>query len=122
MKTRNILLITSDKELSGIVKISALTLTKLNTQISIDEAEDNENALEKSKSELIDLIIFDGDTKNTDPIMLIHEIRKNVNSNNKKIIFIYSEFVNREAVFKAGCDSIMSREEFKRVINNILTI
>jgi len=122
MKTRNVLLITSDKGLSGFVKISALTLTKLNVQVSIEEANDYVSAVQKSRPEIIDMIIIDEVIENVDHIMLIREIRKNTASKNKKIIMLYSNRVNKEEIFNAGCDSLMSKEEFKRVVNNILTI
>ncbi|MEO8664026.1 MAG: hypothetical protein ABI462_00905 [Ignavibacteria bacterium] len=122
MKTRHVLLITQDKELSGIVKISALTLTKLNAQVTIDEASEYDAAVERSKPVLIDLIIIDGDIATIDPVRLIDEIRNNTGSDNKKIILLYSTPLNREEIFKAGCDSIMSKNEFKRAVNNILTM
>ncbi len=122
MKTRNVLLITSDKELSELIKISALTLTKLNAQIGIEEAYDFNSAVEKSKKEIIDLIVIDGDIENIDPLKLIPAMRKQPNAKNKKIILIYTNSIGKDEIFKAGCDSIMSKEEFKKVINNILTI
>lgn len=122
MKTRNVLLITSDKGLSEFVKISALTLTKLNVQVSIEEAGDYVTAVQKSRPEIIDMIIIDEVIENVDNITLIREIRKNTASKNKKIIMLYSNRVSKEEIFNAGCDSLMSKEEFKRVVNNILTI
>lgn len=120
LNTKKILLLSSDKDLSEIIKISALTLTKLNCQVSIGTAFEMNDALEKSKEENLNLIILDHELKNTDTLKLITEIRKNVNSKNKKIIYLYNKSIDKEEVFKAGCDSIMSKEEFKRVVNNIL--
>lgn len=122
MNTRKILVISSDKDLTGIIKISALTLTKLNCQVSIEEVSDFENAVRNSSAVNLDLIITDNDLSDIDLLKLLAEIRKNSGSKNKKVICLYSGTVNREDIFKAGCDSIMSKEEFKRVVNNILVI
>lgn len=122
MNTRKILLVSSDKDLISIIKISALTLTKLNCQVSIEEVSDFENAVKSSSAVNLDLIITDNDLSETDLIKLITEIRKTSGAKNKKIICLYTGTVNREDIFKAGCDSIMSKEEFKRVVNNILVI
>lgn len=120
MNTRKILIISSDKDLISIIKISALTLTKLNCQVSIEEDSDYESALNNSSAVNLDLIIIDNDLTEIDSVKLVNEIRNNSSSKNKKIIYLFSGKVNREEVFKAGCDSIMSKEEFKRVVNNIL--
>ncbi|HMS33041.1 MAG TPA: hypothetical protein PKC91_03055 [Ignavibacteria bacterium] len=120
MNTRKILIVSSDKDLISIIKISALTLTKLNCQVSIEEVSDFENAVKSSSAVNLDLIITDNDLSETDLIKLLTEIRKNSGAKNKKIICLYSETVNREEIFKAGCDSIMSKVEFKRVVNNVL--
>ena len=120
MNTKQILLISSDKNLLEIVKISALTLTKLNCQVSLDNTGDHKEALEKSRPVNLDLIIIDNDAEDIDSLKLISEIRKEISTKSKKIILIYSGSINRDDVFKAGCDSIMSKEEFKRVVNNVL--
>jgi len=120
MNTRKILVISSDKDLISIIKISALTLTKLNCQVSIEEDSDYESALNNSSAVNLDLIIIDNDLSEIDSMKLVNEIRNNSSSKNKKIIYLFSGKVNREEVFKSGCDSIMSKEEFKRVVNNIL--
>ncbi len=120
MNTRKILVISSDKDLISIIKISSLTLTKLNCQVSTEEVSDYEIALEKSSSVNLDLIIIDNDLVEIDSVKLVNEIRNYSSAKNKKIIYLFSGKVNREEVFKAGCDSIMSKEEFKRVVNNIL--
>ena len=120
MNTRKILVISPDKDLISIIKISALTLTKLNCQVSIEEDSDYESALSNSSAVNLDLIIIDNDLTEIDSLKLLNEIRNNRSSKNKKIIYLFSGKVNKEEVFKAGCDSIMSKEEFKRVVNNIL--
>jgi len=120
MNTKKILLISSDKELSEIIKISALTLTKLNCQVSIIEAGSAEKAIEESASENLNFVILDLDIKNPDPVELIKRIRNNFSTSNKKIISVYSSDVNRQEVHKAGCDSIMQKENFKKAVVNIL--
>ena len=61
MNTRKILVISSDKDLINIIKISALTLTKLNCQVSIEEVSEFENAVKSSSAVNLDLIITDND-------------------------------------------------------------
>ncbi|MDQ3021437.1 MAG: hypothetical protein M3R36_12840 [Bacteroidota bacterium] len=120
MNTKSILLISSDKDLIEVIKISALTLTKLNAQVTIEDTLDYETAIQKSKNVNLDLILIDNDVESIDPIKLVSEFRADLNSKNKKIICLYSNSINRDEIFKAGCDSIMSKEEFKRVVNNVL--
>lgn len=120
MNTRKILLVSSDREFNGIIKISALTLTKLNCQISITETDIPETVLKESKAVNLDLIIIDSDGLKTNALSLINEIRNVQESKKKKIILVHSDEIKREEVYKAGCDSIMSKEEFKKVANNIL--
>ncbi len=120
MKTKSVLLVSSDKDLIGIIKISALTLTKLNCQVNIEDTADHQQAYQHSKVLNLDLIIIDLDEKSYDPIQLIKKIRKDPESKSKKIISVYSDKTNKDEVYKAGCDSIMSKEELKKVVNNIL--
>lgn len=122
MNTKKILLVTSDKELSGIVKISALTLTKLNCQVEIRESFEFEDTINLSKEENLDMIIIDADNKELNILKLIEEIRSYEESSSKKIMTVFSDKIDRDEFFKAGCDSIMTKEEFKRVINNILVM
>lgn len=120
MNTRKILVVSSDTELNGIIKISALTLTKLNCQVSIIETANQETALKESGIVNLDLIIIDLDEKKFDPLILIKDIRSNGDSRIKKIISVYSDKVDKDETYKAGCDSIMSKSEFKKAVNNIL--
>jgi CheY-like chemotaxis protein len=120
MTTKKVLLVSSDKILVDVIKISALTLTKLNAQVTIEDTNDFETVIEKSKAVNLNLIIIDDDLQNINSINLIGEIRKDINSKNKKMILLYSDSVKRDEIFQAGCDSIMSKEEFKRVVNNVL--
>lgn len=118
MNTRKILLITSDSDLTSVVKISALTLTKLNCQVTIETATDAASAVELSRAENTDLVIVDGDEP--DSAKLIADIRNENASKNRKIMLLHSGAVDRENIFRAGCDSIMDKSEFKRAVNNIL--
>ena len=120
MNTRKILVVSSDTELNGIIKISALTLTKLNCQVSITETAVQETALKESGVVNPDLIIIDLDEKKFDPLILIKDIRSNGDSKIKKIISVYSDKADKDETYKAGCDSIMSKSEFKKAVNNIL--
>ncbi len=120
MNTRKILVVSSDPELNGIIKISALTLTKLNCQVSIIETAVQETALKESGIVNLDLIIIDLDEKKFNPLTLIKDIRSNGDSKIKKIISVYSDKADKDETYKAGCDSIMSKSEFKKAVNNIL--
>jgi len=66
------------------------------------------------------LIIIDLDEKKFDPLILIKDIRSNGDSKIKKIISVYSDKADKDETYKAGCDSIMSKSEFKKAVNNIL--
>ncbi|MCB0728959.1 MAG: hypothetical protein KDD00_15950 [Ignavibacteriae bacterium] len=124
MNTRKILLISGDKDLISIVNTSSLTLTKLNCQISLESVSDLEESLERSKAVNLDLIIADNDLKNIDLKELLRVIRKSEDSKSKKIICLYQENsdpdFNKKEIFESGCDSVMTKEEFKRVVNNVL--
>jgi len=120
MKTKSVLLISSDKELIGVMKISAITLTKLNCQVSLEETADYNQAYQLSKVSNLDLIIIDLDEMKQNPIQLIQKIRSDPESKSKKIISVYSNEANKGKVYKAGCDSIMSKKELTKVVNNIL--
>ena len=120
MNTKKILLVSSDRDITGIIKTSALTLTKLNCQVSITETAVAETAVRESGSVNLDLIIIDLDGTGYDSLRLIKDIRSGKNSGSKKIFSIHSKTVNPDEVFAAGCDSIMRKDEFKKVVNNIL--
>lgn len=88
--------------------------------MSFEDTFDYNTALVKSKELNLDLILIDNDLESIDQIKLITEIRKDINSKSKKIISLHSSQVNKDEIFKAGCDSIMTKEEFRKVVNNIL--
>ncbi|HMQ70140.1 MAG TPA: hypothetical protein PKA90_14225 [Ignavibacteria bacterium] len=124
MNTRKILLISDDKDLVSIVNTSSLTLTKLNCQISLESVSDLEGSLDRSKAVNLDLIIADNDLRDIDLKELFRGIRKSEDSKSKKIICLYQENsdpdFNKKEIFESGCDSVMTKEEFKRVVNNVL--
>ncbi len=122
MNTKKVLIMSEDKEIMGIVRISALTLTKLNCQISVLEEHSNDGVLENSVSPDLDLIIIDTDKAHSEAVSLIKEVRTQEGSAKKKILLIHSSDIDKDAFFKAGCDSIMKKDEFKRVVNNILVM
>jgi CheY-like chemotaxis protein len=107
--TRRIVLLTDDNSFKSFVDISALTLTKLNYQVDI--------SYQVKKD--VDLIIIDFDYPEN--IEVLKSIRLDPNFKNTKIIGIISDIKNNsENIFKAGCDSLMSKKEFERAGNNIL--
>jgi|WetSurMetagenome_2_1015567.scaffolds.fasta_scaffold571284_2 CheY-like chemotaxis protein len=107
--TRRIVLLTNDNNFKSFVDISALTLTKLNYQVDI--------SYQVKKD--VDLIIIDFDYPEN--IEVLKSIRLDPNFKNTKIIGIISDIKNNsENIFKAGCDSLMSKKEFERAGNNIL--
>lgn len=122
MNTKKVLLLSDDADISGIVRISALTLTKLNCQIALEELREHEAVLAGSESPNLNLIIIDNDQKAGDTISLISSIRKKEGSATKKILLIHSGEIDKSPFFKAGCDSIMNKDEFKRVVNNVLSM
>jgi hypothetical protein len=107
--TRRIVLLTEDKSFKSFVEISALTLTQLNYQIDIST----------SIRQDADLIIIDFD--NSENIEVLKSIRQDPVYKNRKIFGVISDFKNKsDEIFKAGCDSLMSKKEFERAGNNIL--
>ena len=111
-----------DKDILGIVRISALTLTKLNCQISIVEEFSGSGVIEKAKSPDLSLIIIDSDKNHFESAALIESVRKQDGSAKKKILLIHEGELDKDTFFKAGCDSIMKKDEFKRAVNNILVM
>jgi DNA-binding NarL/FixJ family response regulator len=120
--TRKALLITGDEDLKKYIEISALTLTKLNCQTEIVYTVDFDEAINISKEDNLDLILIDLELNNFPPLGLIKKISTGIKSQNKKLIGFSDNInvLNREEVFRNGCGSIMSKEELKNVINNLL--
>jgi DNA-binding response OmpR family regulator len=119
-KTKKILIISSGKELIDYLKISSLTLTKLNCQIEINVASDFDEALILSKAKNLDLILLDLEIKNFSAGDILKEIRNDSESRSKKIIGFYSGEIDKAKFHEAGCDSIMTKAELMRNAVNIL--
>lgn len=120
--TRKALLITQDEDLKKFIEISAMTLTKLNCQAELKYTFDFNEALQIAREDNLDMIFLDLDLKVFSPLGLIEKIRSELKSKDKKII-AFSEvnpILNRDEIFKSGCDSVMSKSELKMVVNNLL--
>lgn len=106
--TRRIVLITQDRDFEMLIKMSSLTLTKLNYQVDIFQ--------EVRKD--IDLLIIDFDTQaNRD---IVKSIRTNPEFRNKKIVGVATALTDKKVFFDCGCDSVMTKKEFATVADNIL--
>ncbi len=81
---------------------------------------DTATAFEKCLKQNVDLIIVDLDNEYLNRLNFIMDLRKNQNSKSKKIISIHSSVIHKSDVYSAGCDSIMLKEEIKKIINNVL--
>ena len=120
--TRKALLVTGDEDLRKYIEISALTLTKLNCQTEIIHTVDFDKSYDISQEDNLDLILIDLELKDFPPLELTKKISTASKSGNKKLIGFSDNInaLNREEVFRNGCRSIMSKEDLKNVINNIL--
>jgi hypothetical protein len=121
--TRRITLLTNDSNFENFVKISALTLTKLNYQVDIF----------KEIKKDIDLVIMDFD--NLENLEILKSVRKNPELKNLKIVGVINEAFPTspprrifktlgtspyKIFFESGCDSVMTKNEFEVAGNNIL--
>ncbi|MBI5403052.1 MAG: hypothetical protein HY959_06600 [Ignavibacteriae bacterium] len=106
--TRRVVLITQDSDFEMLIKMSSLTLTKLNYQVDIFQ--------EIRKD--IDLIIIDFDIKEN--FDLVKSIRANPEFKNKKIVGVATALTDKKIFFDCGCDSVMSKKEFAPAADNIL--
>ena len=111
--TRKILLVSDDEDFKGFLKIAALTLTKLNHQITITE-DRNDGYL--------DWVIIDMDSNSDSNLDFIITTRKSETNKNIKIVSVITNITNelRVRLFQSGCDSIMTKKEFRAAANNIL--
>ncbi len=118
--TKNFLLVSSDKEFCLFAKTTALTLTKLNVQATIEETENKEAAIKIAESQNLNTIILDLDIEILDPVSFIKEVRTKEHSKKIKIISFSAKEISRKEVFEAGCDSIMTKKEIKTILANII--
>ncbi|CAN5450337.1 hypothetical protein BH10BAC5_BH10BAC5_15480 [soil metagenome] len=119
--TKNFLLVSSDKEFCLFAKTTALTLTKLNVQATIDVTDNEKEALKISNSQNLNTIILDLSIETLNPLKFIKEVRSHSNSKMLKIIsFSGKESFERKEIFEAGCDSIMTKKEIQTILPNII--
>jgi CheY-like chemotaxis protein len=111
--TRNVLLVSSDKEFKDYIKIATLTLTKLNHQITITEDRSDGH---------IDWMVVDMDSAAEENFEFILAARKSELNQKIKIVCVLTNITDemRARLFKSGCDSIMTKKEFLAAANNIL--
>ena len=118
--TKNFLLISSDKQFCLYAKTTALTLTKLNVQATIDMTDDEAEAIKISDSQNLNTILLDLDIETLNPLSFIRKVRENATSSKVKIISFSGKSINRREVFDAGCDSIMTKKEIETILPNII--
>jgi PleD family two-component response regulator len=120
--TRRILIFSDKKDLISLLSITALTLTKLNHQVTFEEVDTEEKFVRRSADENVNMILLDLDLKNVNAIELIKNFRRRCPTSSKKLIAFYkdNEFLKSQA-FEAGCDSIMKEDELKVVANNLFS-
>ncbi|HEX2787278.1 MAG TPA: hypothetical protein VHP32_05170 [Ignavibacteria bacterium] len=120
--TRRILIFSDKKDLIDLLSITALTLTKLNHQVTFEEVDTEEKYIRRSGDENVNMILLDLDLKDVNVIDLIRKFRKRCPTSSKKLIAFYkdNEFLKSQA-FEAGCDSVMREDELKVVANNLFS-
>lgn len=118
----NIVIISSDFNIVVHTRTTALTLTKLNKQIHLNEISvDNLTVPSNDISSNTNYIIADMDEKFEVMINYINEIRKDKNLCSIKILAIISSDSQekKDGIFSVGCDSIMTKKEFMKVADKI---
>lgn len=120
--TRKILLVTEDEQLRKLVTYTALMLTKLNHQVTIESVSELEPALEQAGVLNTDMVILDLSIKGFSPFDYIQSVRKNEGSARKKILslVINENGEVKQKAYAAGCDSVMNMKEFETVVSNVL--
>lgn len=113
--TRKILLVSDDTDFKSYLKTVTLTITKLNHQITITE--------DKSDG-FIDWAIIDFDTNTENNLIFARESRSGGKMHNIKFVAVLTETTDekKSEIFASGCDSIMTKDEFRKVANSILLI
>jgi DNA-binding NarL/FixJ family response regulator len=120
--TRKILLVTENEQLSKQVTYTALMLTKLNHQVTIESVSGLQPALSQAGVLNTDMIILDLDIKAFNPFEYIKSVRTNEGSAHKKILSLVTDDneETRQQAYAAGCDSVMGMKEFQTVVSNVL--
>ncbi|HRE40293.1 MAG TPA: hypothetical protein PLG90_03090 [Ignavibacteria bacterium] len=120
--TRRIINLTQNNSLSEILRITALTLTKLNHQVTYESYDNELEFMKRAEDENINLILVDLEFNKTNILEVINKIRKNPNSSHKKIMGYFENNLNQKnPAFEAGCDSVMTVEELKLISNNLFS-
>ena len=110
--TRKILLISDDNGFKSFLNTVTLTITKLNHQITITENKNDGS---------IDWAIIDFDNNEESNHRFVRESRSG-KTHNIKFVAVLTEAADKKKskIFASGCDSVMTKNEFKRVANSIL--
>jgi len=113
--TRKILLVSDDDGFKNYLNTATLTITKLNHQITITEDKNDGG---------IDWAIIDFDNNADNNHSFVRESRSSGRLQNIKFVAVLTEVTDEKktAIFTSGCDSIMSKDEFRKVANSILLI
>ena len=113
--TRKILLVSDDAGFKNYLNTVTLTITKLNHQITITEDKSDGN---------IDWAIIDFDADTGNRHIFVRESRRTGIMQNIKFVAVLTEVTDgkKSEIFASGCDSVMSKDEFKRIANSILLI
>jgi hypothetical protein len=113
--TRKILLVSDDTGFKNYLNTVTLTITKLNHQITITE--------DKSDGS-IDWAIVDFDSNTENNHIFVRESRTGGRMHNIKFVAVLTEVSDnkKSEIFSSGCDSVMTKDEFKKVANSILLI
>lgn len=113
--TRKILLVSDDSGFKSYLNTVTLTITKLNHQITITE--------DKSDG-FIDWAIIDFDTNTENNHIFVRESRSGGKLHNIKFVAVLTEAADekKSKIFSSGCDSVMTKDEFRKVANSILLI
>lgn len=115
--------ISDDTNLVEHIKTTALTLTKLNKTIFITNISiKNLSIPEKDIPINTNYIFIDVDNNFNLLVDYIKKIRNTPAISGIKIISLFSESLtpDKNIVFNAGCDTIISKKEFVIIANNIL--
>lgn len=117
---KKVLLITDDSNLKMFTDISVQTLTKLNHFTILETRRSNEIKEIGKPEGNTDLLILDSDYDFNNLINYIKLLR--FKDDIIKIITLFTNIseAEKKKIFEAGCDVIMSKEEFQHSINNIL--
>jgi DNA-binding response OmpR family regulator len=119
-KTRRILIVSRDTEVTGFLKISSMTLTKLNCQVSVEDIPELEEAAKLSGDVNVDLILLDLNLEEFSPEEFLKKIRSEPDSRSKKVIGFYSGEIDKDLYHSLGCDSIMNKNELMKNAVNII--